>query len=261
MAKKKKEVKKTTFKDWRTQIIILIVFMIIGGGFWYFIDQQPRIPNGARSYVNDYTKYLKRVSGSSDDINVYLEKANDKQMSTHYITVYNKTEGFYCGTLELVDSKNEVIYSRKFVNIRPAEVRIVGIQVNKEPVDYRLKESLFFSYSYPEIESKGFVSNDNDPSLGYAWTNVVFEDEDFTIENCMAYAKNIFVQDVLAGMPSNDVYFYKTSTVEYIEEDGIKFPRTSSNTYVAALDQNSKSVYLAEIVNGNAEIIATEIVK
>ena len=261
MAKKKKEIKKTTFKDYQTQLIVLVVFVFIGIGVWYYISQQPRLPVNARNYITDYTKYLKKTSGSIDDVNVYLEKAADTQMSTHYVTIYNKTTSFYCGILELVDSKNNVIYAKEFVNIRPTEVRIVGISINQEPADYRLKSSLFFKFSYPDLGGKGSLSSDNDPSRGYAWTNVVFADDDFTIENCMLYAKNIFVQDVLAGMPSNDVYFYKESTVEFYEEDGVQFPIPSSQTYVAALNQDSKAIYLAELVDGQAKIVAQEIVK
>jgi|GEM_PF-5322873 len=258
---KKKEIKKTTFKDWQTQIIVLVIFVLLGTGIWFYLGQQPRIPANAQSYIIDYTKYLKKTSGTAEDVNVYLEKAVDNANFTHYITIYNKTTSFYCGTLELVDANNKVIFGREFVNIRPTEVRIIGINIKQEPEDYKLKNSLFFKYSYPNTESKGDISADNDAVLGYAWTNVVFEDEDLTVENCMAYIKNIFVQDVLAGMPSNDIYFYKTSTVEYTEENGIQFPKTNSAEYVAALDQGAKKVYLAKLENGKAEVVSEEIVK
>jgi len=255
------EKKKYTFHDYKTQILILVGFILVGTGFWYYMSNQPIVPDNAHESFNMYSKYLKKTTGDDSKIEANIAEAEANEGGyTHQLILYNKTETFYCGVLEVLDVDGKVIYSKEYVNVRPAEVRVVAVVIEGNVSDFRIKDHKYYEFTYPKPAASARVSNDGVASINYQWTNIIFYEEDLTVDNCMEYAKYIYIQDILSGMPSYDIYFYGENSVEYV--DGyVQKPSFGSGTYGGTLDQEKGSVSIMDLKTDMFKVLLEEVMK
>ena len=82
---------------WVYLVLSLSIIGLAVFGFIYYINQQPLIPNNAADSYTTYAKYLKRTSGNSEEVMVYFSPNSGSEYNW-YVTIYNQTDDFYCGT-------------------------------------------------------------------------------------------------------------------------------------------------------------------
>ena len=208
-----------------------------------FVEQKKNIElPSAYDDASEYASYLKYTKGNTDDLYVYL----DEDGEGYVVTVYNHSEYFWTGNVELRNN-HDTVATYLFVNLRPEEVRYLQGQFDVVPTDYAIKESKFYTCSYPVPEVSAEVSYDSNLVSEYAWVNYVIEAEQMTEDVCVQLAKRYYVEAVLSGMPMTDLYFYSTDSVEYVSENGLSFPRTSTAVYGAVMNAREKTITLTNI--------------
>ncbi|MDD6466733.1 MAG: hypothetical protein PUF50_00935 [Erysipelotrichaceae bacterium] len=225
------------------RLLILVLMVLVGFGFWYYMDQKPRMPIGASDSFSKYDHYLKRVQGDAETIEVYIEPNTRFENYTHTITVVNLTEQFYCGTLKVFDINGEVCYQNRIINLRPKEERMIAVNLSTLPLIYQWEDPLFYRFDYPVAVVDASVSYDGYDE--YYWMNVIVAD-DVTVEQCLEYAKMIYIEDILAGMDSLDLIFYKRSEVRYEKGNEQSYPVLDTGCYGAILSQKDKTITIVD---------------
>ena len=216
---------------------ILIVLGLIGScvAFGFYIDYQPRKPETSSSLFEKYDDYLKRGKNDIEVLEVYVEPVTKYQEVDYYVTVCNTSNQFVCGTLELLTAKDKVCFSKRYINLKPLEEKIIAIKVDYVPVDYQWKKVSFYDYSYPMVSLNETVSYDYDADYGYYWKNVITSEE-IDAQTCLSYVEYYYIQDILAGTSCSDIFFYQRSNVIYEEKGNQKYPDMNSSYMASACD-------------------------
>ena len=238
------------------KITIVIVLIAICIGFGYYLEIQPRKPENSSSLFSSYEVYMKRASGDIASLEVYVEPVTKYTDYNYYITVCNTSDQFVCGTLELVTAKDRVCYKKRFINLKPYEEKMIAVNLEYVPVDYEWKKVSFYDFTYPEINFNEKVSYDWDETYGYYWMNVI-TNEKLDAQSCLDYAKRVYVQDILAGSDSMDLFFYYGMEVEYIEKNSQMYPDRNSSYMGVSFDGERIQVVDLE----TSEIILEKLLK
>lgn len=239
-------------KESLQKIIILVMLALVGYGIWYVVDQQPRMPDTANASFSKYNHYLKRKAVDAE-LEVYIEPVTRFEAYSHYITVVNPTDDFYCGTLKVWDVYGELCYDKRFLNLRPKEERIFAVKLDALPLDYQWEDVLCYRFTYPEVEVDASVLYDANDE-GYYWMDVIVPDGT-SVEQCMEYAERIYIQDILAGMDSLDLVFYYQSDVRYEKKHEVSFPRLDTACFGALLSQKEKTIVIVDWENEEEQIL------
>ena len=214
---------------------ILIVLVCVFVGFLYLIEIQPRKPENASSLFSTYEQYLKRAQGDVGCLEVYVEPVTKYQDYDYYVTVCNTSDQFVCGTLQLVTGQGNVCFEKRYINIKPYEEKVIAIDVEYVPVDYKWKKVSFYDFEYPKVEVETSVSYDYDEDYGYYWMNVM-SNEELSADECLEYSERMYIQDILAGSNSNDIFFYDRGEVVYIEKANQQYPDINSSYMAGSFD-------------------------
>ena len=235
---------------------ILIVLVGLFVGFLYMIEIQPRKPENASELFTTYEQYLKRSQGSVDSLEVYVEPVTKYEEYDYYVTVRNASDQFVCGTLQLITGKGNVCFEKRYINIKPYEEKVIVIDVEYAPADYKWKKLSFYDFNYPKVELDISVSYDYDEDYGYYWTNVM-SDEELSVDVCLEYATRMYIQDVLAGKNSSDIFFYSRRDVVYIEKANQQYPDMNSSYMASSFD--GERIQIVDIET--SEIIKEKLLK
>ena len=237
---------------------LCILFGLIGlcVAFGFYIDYQPRKPETSSSLFEKYDEYLKRGRNDVAVLEVYVEPVTKYQDTDYYVTVCNTSNQFVCGTLELLTAKNNVCFSKRYINLKPYEEKMIAIQVSYVPVDYKWKKVSFYDYSYPEVSLNETVSYDFDEDYGYYWKNVI-TNEKIDAKTCLEYVEYYYVQDILAGTSCSDIFFYEKVNVVYEEKGSQKYPDINSSYMASACDGTKIQIVDLE----NNEILLEKLLK
>ena len=214
---------------------IVIVLICLFFGFLYVIEIQPRKPENASALFDEFEKYLKKSINDESCLEVYVEPVTKYQDYDYYVTVCNTSNQFVCGTLQLLTGKGNVCFEKRYINIKPYEEKVLVIDVDYVPTDYKWKKLSFYNFDYPEIDVDVSVSYDYDEEYGYYWMNVL-SNEKLSVDMCLEYATWVYVQDVLAGSGSRDIFFYNRADVVYEEKMNQQYPDMNSSYLASAFD-------------------------
>ena len=204
-------------------------------GFGYFLSIQPKKPNNSHSLFNEYEKYMSYTKGDAGCLEVYVEPVTKYENYDYYVTVNNTSDAFACGTLQLLSAKDNVCFEKRYINLKPHEEKLIAIDVEMVPVDYIWKKVSFYEYTYPSVDIDETITYDYDDDMGYYWMNVVTNDQ-LNKEECLNYAMYMYVQDILAGTTSKDIFFYSREDVTFEQKGNQKYPDINSSYFAAAFD-------------------------
>ena len=235
---------------WVYLVLSLSIIGLAVFGFIYYINQQPLIPNNAADSYTTYAKYLKRTNGNSEEVMVYFSPNSGSEYNW-YVTIYNQTDDFYCGTLKLYDEDQNKLYEDSYVNIKPHEVRMLMVQLDGKPVNYTWTKTRFYQFNYDKPEADAALSMDSDSDFQYVWNNLVFKSEDLTVENCLEYGKYLYIEDILAGQSSPDTYCYDEELTTYHEVNGVSYPDVSTAKFGIIIDQEDQTIKIVDLVANN----------
>jgi len=233
--------------------IAILICVLVVFSFLFYINMQPLVPENANESFNTYAKYLKRSFNNDYELKVYFSKVEGENYN-YYVSVYNDSDYFYCGDIYVLDESGETICEISCINVQPDELRHYGINEEKEPVDYKVKNERIYAFNYEKPIESYTLSLDLDTDSSYPWRNVILKQEDLTVEKCLELGKYFYILDILSGSESMDTYCYLEGDVQYYDTDGEKYPLRSSAIYGIVLNQQEKSVKIVDLI-ANLEIL------
>lgn len=204
--------------------------------------------------IEEYTQYLSVVELDDVWVELYVDGLDEEN---EYFMEFQNISGYFIdATLVLENEDGDEIDSFELSMVRPFGSVLGTISLDEFPSNYRLEDVTYFEYDYNRLDfDVDFVDDYNED---YAWTNVLIDGSNYSIENVEESLKRLYGECVISDLDENLVYVYNSFTADTYEYNGIEYYDPTTADFMAYILLEDKVIELYSIVDdGSVELIKT----
>jgi len=197
-----------------------------------------------------YSNFLEKVNGNSDDIQLYYSKQED---GLYYVQVQNNSSYFFIGTIEMYSKEKELIGSYDSKMIYPGESQFDYVKLSGELSEFVVEKAEFYNFTYENINYDYKLYSD---SIDDKHLYSLLLDDYCTLENVIVVSKYQYAVGVIMDYYVDNLYFYNKD-VKHYRKDSDEYPDIASAIYKTDMNFNNKQIIIYEKKNKDWQRIET----
>lgn len=195
-------------------------------------------------------KSLERKKASNDDLQTTIDSSEDG----YYVAIFNDTEYFFNGELQLYKNK-KVIATLDCVMLKPGEYSIVMGEYNGKPDGYGYMNGEFYYLPQGDAGVKYQLLYDYDEYE--EWYDVMLSTANMDENTVIDIAKAEYYKNVVSDITYEILYFYDDSAELIVEDEPYSGYNKETGKYSAIIDSESQEISLYVIANGQETLLET----